>query len=123
MTDSVQPEPESNWERQTLQKLATAALTEQRRSRQWGILFKVLFLLWLFLALFAANGWIGRGDSSSGGRHTALVEMRGVIDSDGQASADKIITGLQEAFKDSGTQGVVLRINSPGGSPVQAGYI
>lgn len=111
------------WERQTLEKLAFAALAEQRRARNWGILFKTLFIVWLFIALFSALGWISKGESATNGRHTALVEMKGVIDADGQSSADKIIEGLQEAFKDRNTQGVVLRINSPGGSPVQSGII
>jgi len=119
----VPPTGGEGWERQTLEKLATAALTEQRRARNWGILFKTAFLVWLFIALFSALGWINRGDATSNGRHTALVELKGVIDSEGQSSADKIITGLQDAFKDHNTQGVVLRINSPGGSPVQSGYI
>jgi protease-4 len=68
-------------------------------------------------------GWIKKGDHRTSNKHTALVEMRGVIDATGQASADIITSGLQAAFKDANTQGVVLRINSPGGSPVQAGYI
>jgi protease-4 len=67
-------------------------------------------------------GWIAKKDSSTG-KHTALVEVRGVIAHDSNASADVITSGLQEAFKDKRTQGVILRINSPGGSPVQAGYI
>jgi protease IV len=111
------------WERQTLEKLAFASLAEQRRARNWGILFKTLFLVWLFIALFSALGWIAKGESASGGRHTALVELKGVIDADGQSSADKIVEGLQDAYKDKNTQGVVLRINSPGGSPVQSGII
>jgi protease-4 len=68
-------------------------------------------------------GWIKHGDYKAQGKHTAMVELRGVIASDTAASADNITSGLQAAFKDSNTQGVILRINSPGGSPVQAGYI
>jgi len=73
--------------------------------------------------LFIALGWLGKSQPAAASRHTALVELRGVIDADGKASGDKVINGLQEAFKDGKTQGVVLRINSPGGSPVQAGHI
>lgn len=113
----------NNWERQTLEKLALSAIQEQRRSRNWGIFFKMLGFLYLFLVLFMISGWVGKGESSLSGKHTALVELRGVIGPDGEASADNIIGALQEAFKDKGTRAVVLRINSPGGSPVQSGQI
>jgi protease IV len=112
-----------DWERRTLEKVALAAIHEQRRARRWSIFFKVLLFLYLFVVLFIWLGWFGKKDSTSTGKHTALVELRGVIGPDGAASADNIITGLQDAFKDKRTQGVILRINSPGGSPVQAGHI
>jgi protease-4 len=114
---------EHNWERQTLEKLALSALQEQRRARHWGIFFKLLTFILLFLMLFAAMGWLGHGEPPIAGKHTALVELRGVIGPDGDASADNIVSGLQEAFKDKNTKGIILRINSPGGSPVQAGQI
>ncbi len=114
---------DNNWERQTLEKLAFSALQEQKRSRHWTIFFRLLTFVFLFLGLFIAMGWLGRGETAITGRHTALVDLRGVIAADSEASADNIISGLQEAFKDKNTQGVILRINSPGGSPVQAGYI
>ncbi len=112
-----------NWERKTLEKLAFSALQEQRRARQWGILFKVLTFSYLFILLFLFTGWFNHGDGPVGGKHTALIEMHGVIASHGEVSAEKVIGGLQDAFKDKNTKGVILRINSPGGSPVQAGYI
>ncbi len=121
MTDST--DSGNNWERQVLEKLALGALQEQRRARRWGIIFKSLTFIYLFALLFLGLGWIGRTDVPISGKHTALVELRGVISADSQASADNITAGLQEAFKDKNTKGVVLRINSPGGSPVQAGYI
>ncbi len=102
------------------------ALDEQRRARQWGALFKLLWFIFAFLLLAAWMGWIGRADKDAGvttGKHTALVELEGVIAPEGKASADKIIKALNRAFRDSNTQAVVLRINSPGGSPVQSGYI
>ena len=111
------------WERQTLEKLLNATLDEQRRARKWGNFFKGLIFLYLFLGLFAVSGWVGGGDATPSGPHTAVVDLKGVIDSDGSASAEKIIPALQQAFKDHNTVGVVMRINSPGGSPVQAGYI
>jgi protease-4 len=86
-----------------------------------------LWLLLAFLILSTWLGWIGRPDkdalASGIGRHTALVDLEGVIAPDTKASAEKVIKGLNRAFKDTDTQGVVLRINSPGGSPVQSGMI
>lgn len=112
-----------NWERQTLEKVALAAVQEQRRARQWGIFFKLLAFIYLFILLLLGLGWIGKKDIPTANKHTALIELRGVIASGEQASADVITTGLQEAFEDKKTVGVILRINSPGGSPVQAGQI
>jgi protease IV len=114
--------PGDDWERRTLEKVALAAIHEQRRARRWGIFFKLLIFAYLFVVLFIWLGWTGKKDTSTG-KHTALVELRGVIGPDSAASADNVITGLQDAFKDKRTQGVILRINSPGGSPVQAGHI
>lgn len=118
------PDQNSNWERSVLEKLATSALQEQRRARHWGIFFKALTFVYLFILLFIFMGWLGKSDSAlSGGKHTALVDLRGVIAADSVASADNLIPSLQDAFKDKNTQGVILRINSPGGSPVQSGQI
>ena len=115
--------PASAWERETLQNLVHATLDEQRRARKWNNFFKGLLFLYLFLTLFAVGGWFVGGEGASTGPHTAVVDLHGVIDADGAASSDKIIAALRQAFKDKDTVGVVLRINSPGGSPVQAGYI
>ncbi len=112
---------DNNWERQALEKVALAAVQEQRKSRQWGIFFKSLTFLYLFILLFAFMGWMGQSEKVLG-KHTALIDMQGVISSD-DVSADRIVTGLQSAFEDKRTMGVILRINSPGGSPVQAGQI
>jgi protease-4 len=111
------------WERKVLEKVALAAVAEQRAARRWGIVFKSLILIYLIAVLLIGMGWIKREDYKSHGKHSALVELRGVIAADAQASADNVTSGLQAAFKDGNTQGVILRINSPGGSPVQAGYI
>ena len=115
---------EQNWEREVLEKLAMSAIQEQRRARHWNIFFRALTLGFLFLVVFAAMGWFDKRESALGtGKHTALVDMQGVISADSAASADNLIPSLQAAFKDKDTQGVILRINSPGGSPVQAGQI
>jgi len=117
------PTPEPGWERSVLERVALASLHEQRRSRRWGIFFKLLGFVYLFALLFVALGWIGKREGVTTTKHTAVVELRGVIAAEQPGSADNVNAGLQEAFKDKNTQGVVLRINSPGGSPVQAGQI
>ncbi len=120
-------EPEEREERKSwklLEKTLLAGIQEQRRSRRWGIFFKLLTFIYLFgiLALFLP--WADMDKAASGGAsHTALVEVRGVIADQEAASADNIVKGLRDAFKDSKTKAVILRINSPGGSPVQAGYV
>jgi protease-4 len=121
MTDQGPP----NWERSVLEKVALKALDEQRRARQWSALFKLLWFTLILVIVAASLGWIGRAekDGVTVGKHTALVDLEGVIAPEGKASAEKMIKALNRAFKDANTQGVVLRINSPGGSPVQAGYI
>lgn len=111
----------ASWERQTIEKVALAAIEEQRRARKWGIFFKLLLFIYLFALLFIGIGWFKRDISP--GRHTALVDVNGIISANTLASAENVMAGLQDAFKDKRTQGVILRINSPGGSPVQAGYI
>jgi len=115
---------DENWERDILRDLAFATIKEQRRARRWRIFFILLFFIYLFgtLLIFVEPDWLS-GDEEAGKKHTALVEVQGVIAADTQASADKIVTSLRRAFKDEKTAGVIIRINSPGGSPVQAGYI
>jgi protease-4 len=112
-----------NWERGVIEKLATEALREQRRSRRWGIFFKLLTFAYLTFLLVLLLDWQGEAERLAGVKHSALVEITGVIDSKGSASADNVNAALQSAFKDKNTQGVILRVNSPGGSPVQAGII
>jgi protease-4 len=117
-------EQNPNWERSVLEKLAFSAIQEQRRARRWGIFFKALTFGYLFFILFLFLGVFGKGDGAiSTGKHTALIDLDGVISANSVASADNLISSLQAAFKDKGTQGVILRINSPGGSPVQSGYV
>jgi len=114
---------DANWERKVLEKVALAAVGEQRRARRWGIFFKLLGFAYLTALLAVLVDWEGIGTEKKSARHTALVEVRGVIQSKGDANADAILGALQAAFDDRGAAGVVLRINSPGGSPVQAGII
>ena len=114
---------EAGWERKVLEKLALEAINEQRRARRWGIFFKLLGFLYVGVLILMAAELEGWGNEHKDGRHTALVELQGVIQAKGDANAEDIIAALQAAFNDKGTAGVVLRINSPGGSPVQAGII
>ncbi len=113
------------WERDVLERLMFATLREQRDARRWRIFFRLVWVV--VLLMFVAAIWSGasKGVDKAGlsTRHTGLVSLRGVIDADGDASAEKINDSLNAAFKDTSTAGVILRVNSPGGSPVQAGII
>jgi protease-4 len=112
-----------HWERETLERLVFATVREQRAARRWGIFFKLSFLLLAFFAIWAYFDFYTGSDIESLGRHTALIEIDGTIDDEGSGAADTVIPSLNKAFADAGSAAVVLRINSPGGSPVQAGII
>ncbi|MDB5907693.1 MAG: family peptidase [Massilia sp.] len=112
-----------NWERETLEKLLFATLKEQRAARRWSIFFKLTIIGVALFSLWAYFGFSTGSDMESLGKHTALIEIDGGIESDGSGSADSVIPSLNKAFSDVGSVAIVLRINSPGGSPVQAGMI
>ena len=114
---------DQQWERKVLEKLAMEALAEQRRGRRWGIFFKLLGFGYLVVILGLAMEWGQTEKFADGAKFTALVDLNGVIKAKGDANAENIITALQAAFDDKHTAGVILRINSPGGSPVQSGII
>lgn len=112
----------ASWEREVVTQLAESSLREQRRARRWGIFFKALTFAYIGGILFMF------GDASMtkvniNEKHTALIELNGVIADNELASADNIVTALRDAFDNENSAGVILRINSPGGSPVQSGYI
>lgn len=109
---------DQRWEREALERVALAAIVEQRRARRWGILFKTLFFAYLLLLLFFVLPI-----STPSGPHTAVIRIEGVIGENRPASADNIIRALHAAFEDSETRGIILRADSPGGSPVQAAYV
>ena len=111
------------WHRDVVNRLAFAAVNEQRRTRRWSIFFKGLLALYLLalLLLYMPTDWKALGGTL--GKHTALVELKGAISDTSEASADTVIGGLRDAFNDKKTAGVILRANSPGGSPVQSSYI
>jgi protease-4 len=111
-----------SWERATLEKLAFASLHEQRLARRWRTFVRLAWLVvFVALAWFGINQGVGTQDVSQ--PHTAVVEIKGEIASGAEASAELIVSAIRAAFEDAGAQAVVLLINSPGGSPVQAGII
>jgi protease-4 len=122
-TDQQEPGgKKEGWEREVIEKLAFAALDESRKARRWGIFFKLFIALYLviLLILVQAGTW---GEKALAGKYTALIDLEGEIAPDGDASADNVIGGLRSAFEDKAVAGVILRSNSPGGSPVQSAYI
>jgi protease-4 len=121
MDNPQSPNNDTAWERKVLEKLAFAALDEQRARRRWGILFKTLGFVYLLVVLIAVVDW-GSGAEHQV-RHTAMVNLNGVIEAKGEASAENLVTALNAAFEEKNVAGVILRINSPGGSPVQAGIV
>jgi protease-4 len=114
---------DTQWERKVLEKLALEAVAEQRRSRRWGIFFKLLGFGYLAVVLGLVVDWGQTERLAEGAKFTALVNLTGVIKAKGDANAEHVISALQAAFEDKHTAGVILRINSPGGSPVQSGII
>jgi len=117
-------EKNAGWEKDLVNKLAFSAINEQRKSRRWGIFFKFMFLLYITLILILYLPGDGGGKSGlPAGNHTALVELAGVISSDSDASADILVTGMRDALEDKHSKALIIRANSPGGSPVQADYI
>lgn len=113
------------WERAAIEKLAFAAVTEQRRARRWGIFFKSL--MFVYLAVVLGIGMYPTFKQSiasdSGEGHTAVINISGVIAEGKEANADSIIQSLRSAVKDEDTKGIILHVNSPGGSPVQSSYV
>lgn len=116
------PARKDGWERELLEKLAFASINEQRARRRWNIFFRFVTLGILGFAVWMAFG-LSNQESEVVGPHTALIEIDGTIESGTVGSADSVIPALNNAFSDDNSVGVVLRINSPGGSPVQAGMI
>lgn len=108
-----------------LKEVAMAGIKEQRSSRRWHIFFKIASLLLLLLLIIAIFGASVAKNSriTDANSYTAVVDIHGIILQGAEASADNIIPALRDAFKDKKVKGIVLRCNSPGGSPVQSSYI
>lgn len=126
MSENDDSQPDDNRQMELIEQMFRSAHHENVRWRRWTIFFR-LFTLGLIVALIAIQAVVYSG--ASGGipaaseQHTALVEVNGVVAEDSEVNADRIATGLREAFEADKSQAVLLRINSPGGSPVQAGQI
>lgn len=116
------PARREGWERDMLEKLAFATLNEQRARRRWNIFFRFITLGLIVFGLWLAFG-LSAQDAEVVGPHTALIEIDGTIESGTTGSADSVIPALNRAYSDDNAVGIILRINSPGGSPVQAGMI
>ena len=122
MADEINTQ-DSQWQKGVIEKLATSSLDEQKASRRWGIFFKILTFLYLLTILAYAVGWVVKDGKAMTGSHTALIDIAGVIMPGGEVNADAVLGSLTDAYESKGTKGIILRINSPGGSPVQAGII
>ncbi len=120
MANEINPQ-DSNWQQQTIEKLALSGYKEQKSARRWSIFFKILTFAYLGFLLIMAFGWFGGKNSAA--PHTALIDVNGVIEAGGAVNADSFISSLHDAYDSSGTKGIILRFNTPGGSPVQAGII
>ena len=120
------PERGAHWERDTLERLMFATLKEQRQARIWRSTIRLAWLAF-FVAMawlvFKSDGSYGPSHTDKAQPHTAVLEIRGEIGAGQEASAEFLVASLRAAFEDEGSQGVVLLINSPGGSPVHAGMI
>lgn len=112
------------WEKKLVEDLAMASLKERRTTRRWGIFFKLAFFAYIVgLVVLYYYPFDPASLEKGADEHTAVINIEGVISSESKASADVVITGLRDAFDDKKTKGVILRMNTPGGSPVQSAYI
>lgn len=121
--DHMPATDDPHWERALINRLAVEFLRQQRRSRRWGLVLKVGLLTYVVL-LSVTLILDGFGDSvGTASAHTAVIKVEGLIADKANASAERIIKGLRQAFEADKAKAIILRINSPGGSPVQSGYI
>lgn len=123
-----QPEPQidahkdEKWQRDVIEKLAFAAVNEQKTARRWSTFFKSLGFLYVLILILMALGVV-HDSKKTFEAHTALIDISGVIEPGCEVSADAVMSSLHDAYDNKATKGIILRINSPGGSPVQAGII
>ncbi len=123
MSDPSSPHNPESWERSLIRELALESVRERRRSRRWGIFFKFLIVLYIVVLMILWFPELWKDSSHKKDHYTALIEIRGLISAESEARADYIVSALRDAYKDEKVKGIILRINSPGGSPVQSSYI
>ncbi|MCY4211977.1 MAG: S49 family peptidase [Gammaproteobacteria bacterium] len=118
-------ETDARFEQDLVNGIAREFLAERRRARRWGIVFKLFGagVVTILLVIFLSDGADISGARLDGAEHTALIDIQGVIANSEPAGADYVTASLRAAYEDGKTAGIILRINSPGGSPVQAGYV
>ncbi len=118
-------ETDARFEQDLVNGIAREFLAERRRARRWGIVFKLFGagVVTILLVIFLSDGADISGARLDGAEHTALIDIQGVIANSEPAGADHVTASLRAAYEDGKTAGIILRINSPGGSPVQAGYV
>lgn len=114
-------EENQKWERELIEKAVLAQVKELTRQRRWSIFFKLFFISLIVFVIFM--GFKNGKPRSVIKEHTALVNVDGIIGSDNGVTADEIATGLREAFESEQSKAVIVRIHSPGGSPVQSAYV
>jgi len=120
--NSQQSPNDAKWQRDVIEKLAFAAINEQKTARRWSTLFKGLAFIYFLILILMALGIVSNGKKTYEA-HTALIDISGVIEAGGEVNADAVLSSLRDAYDSKATKGIILRINSPGGSPVQAGII
>ena len=111
------------WERGILEKVLLESIREQRVARRWNIGFKVAFLAYLGLALWLAFNPLASSGPGGGKDHTALIKVEGLIAEGSRTNADSVVKALKAAAEDKATRGIILKLNTPGGTPVQAAYV
>lgn len=116
-------EPNNSWEKDAIKEIALAGIKEQQRSRRWGIFFKFLGFAYLFIFIIILSSNNISDKTQTTHKHTALVRLSGGILPGEPAGAENIIEGLRDAFNNKNAVGIILEINSPGGTPVQSAMI
>ena len=122
MSDDIK-DNSKGWERDVLEKLLLENLKEQRKTRWWGIALKLMLLTYVGIGIWLVADPLPHRGSGDRGQHTAVIDVVGAIAEGTDTNADNVIDGLMDAVKDANTKGIILRMNSPGGSPVQSAYL
>jgi protease-4 len=122
-TTSASPADRSPWERDLIEKVLLETLKEQRRARRWSLVLKLALLAYLAVAMWMAASPFSDQRLGGAAAHTAVIDITGLISEGAKTNAESIVKSLKAAAKDQQTKGIVLKMNSPGGTPVQAAYV